>query len=273
MKADVFKMPVHPAAAIFPMLDEGDLDQLAEDIRENGLRFPLIVQDGHLVDGRNRREACKRAGVTPAVEELPAETDATGYVLSANISRRHMTKAQRVMAVAMVYPDPEKTAPGRKAKATTAFDTKGVSLTGISKARTVLRWLPEIAAKVLAGTKPLDEAYQEAQWVKDSADGEGERLVRLRERAPDLADLVDEGRMKLAEAEAAYEKRVADEERHRLAVIGLLAGMERLLQPIHDANHCAHFAAMLKKNPADRSRAMTLAKHWIESLTRLQEAL
>jgi hypothetical protein len=37
--------------------------------------------------------------------------DPTAYVLSANIHRRHMTKGQRAMAVAMIYPD--RTAGGR----------------------------------------------------------------------------------------------------------------------------------------------------------------
>jgi ParB-like chromosome segregation protein Spo0J len=48
---DIFKIPVHPAAAVFPMLDEDELAQLAQDIAENGLKQPLVTcqLDGKLV--------------------------------------------------------------------------------------------------------------------------------------------------------------------------------------------------------------------------------
>ena len=41
------------------------------------------------------------------------------------------------------------------------------------------------------------------------------RLARLRERAPDLADLVDEGRMRLTEAQSAWQTREEDARRAR----------------------------------------------------------
>ncbi len=65
-----------------------------------------------LIDGRNRREACKIAGVVPDVRELNGE-DPKAFVISANIHRRHMTKGQRAMAVAKIYPDPEKGGRGK----------------------------------------------------------------------------------------------------------------------------------------------------------------
>ena len=66
-----------------------------------------------LIDGRNQRAACKIAGVEPTTRELEGE-DPTAFVLSANIHRRHITKGQRAMAVAMIYPKPEKGGRGRK---------------------------------------------------------------------------------------------------------------------------------------------------------------
>ena len=67
-----------------------------------------------LIDGRNRRAACKVAGMEPTSRDLNGE-DPTAFVLSANIHRRHMTKGQRAMAVAMIYPEPEKGGRGEKA--------------------------------------------------------------------------------------------------------------------------------------------------------------
>ena len=43
----------------------------------------------------------------PATRHLNGE-DPTDFVFSQNIARRHMTKGQRAMAVAMIYPEPAK---------------------------------------------------------------------------------------------------------------------------------------------------------------------
>lgn len=45
------------------MLAEDELNELAADMKANGLIHPLVVKEGVLIDGRNRREACRIAGV------------------------------------------------------------------------------------------------------------------------------------------------------------------------------------------------------------------
>ena len=59
-----------------------------------------------------------------------------------------MTKGQRAMAVAKIYPDTE------QGKRKTSLETKqvGVSKTNLSFARTVLQYAPDLAAGVLAGS-------------------------------------------------------------------------------------------------------------------------
>jgi ParB-like nuclease domain len=116
-KIDVFALPALPAADAFPMMSEDELQELADDIKENGLNQPLVVAevDGELVlvDGRNRRAACELAKVEPEVRHLNGE-DPKAYVLSANIHRRSLTPGQRAMAVAMIRPEPEKRGRGKK---------------------------------------------------------------------------------------------------------------------------------------------------------------
>ena len=58
-----FGMPVHEACALFPLTDSGALAQLSASIKANGLEHPVVIHDGHIVDGRNRILACKAAGV------------------------------------------------------------------------------------------------------------------------------------------------------------------------------------------------------------------
>jgi ParB-like chromosome segregation protein Spo0J len=50
------ELAVHPDADIYPMLSGDELAGLAADIKRNGLRFPIILdQEGKtLIDGRNR---------------------------------------------------------------------------------------------------------------------------------------------------------------------------------------------------------------------------
>jgi hypothetical protein len=265
---NVFKMPVHPAAAVFPMLGDDDLDDLAADIKANGLQHPIIVKDGQLIDGRNRAEACKRAGVEPRIEELDGQ-DPIAYIISNNITRRHLTKGQRAMAIAKIYPD----AATLKRKGAGSLQTKEHTNAGtISQARTVLAWLPQVADAVLAGAKSLGEAYAEAQAVKTSQDSEVQRLERLRERAPDLADLVDEARMRLVEAESAYLTRQEDARRHRQAIFEMLDGLERTVDHFAAGKRRADLIAHLTQ-PGDRERARAILKQWLTNLTGTLEDL
>jgi ParB-like chromosome segregation protein Spo0J len=61
------ELAVHPVAALFPMLADDELDELAADIKARGLRFPIIrdKEGKTLIDGRNRLIACENAGVQP----------------------------------------------------------------------------------------------------------------------------------------------------------------------------------------------------------------
>ena len=87
-------LPIHDAANIFPMMDELRLNELAQDIKKNGLQIEIELLDGKIIDGRNRYKACLIAGVEPSfIEVLPA--DPLQYVLSLNLQRRHLDSGQR----------------------------------------------------------------------------------------------------------------------------------------------------------------------------------
>ena len=61
-------LPVHPAADMFPLMSQGELKELAEDIRKNGIQTQIVYWqsvDGKisLLDGRNRLDAMEFAGI------------------------------------------------------------------------------------------------------------------------------------------------------------------------------------------------------------------
>jgi hypothetical protein len=88
------------------MMADTDLDELAADIKANGLREPIVFwRDVHggdtdfVLDGRNRLEALARAGMleglTKCIINADVDVDPGAYVISANIHRRHLTKAEQ----------------------------------------------------------------------------------------------------------------------------------------------------------------------------------
>jgi ParB-like chromosome segregation protein Spo0J len=80
MKVKTFsEIRVHPVAALFPMMSEEELHDLASDIKTNDLIHPIVLGDDVdsegkpedvLIDGRNRWRACEIAGVKPRFEKL-----------------------------------------------------------------------------------------------------------------------------------------------------------------------------------------------------------
>jgi ParB-like nuclease domain len=111
---------VHPAADVFPMMSDEELQALGGDILANGLRSPiLLLEDGAderfmVADGRNRLEAMERVGICDA-EHLKWNCEVTygdvfTRVISQNINRRHMTKRQiadALVALAKMKPKPK----------------------------------------------------------------------------------------------------------------------------------------------------------------------
>lgn len=197
------KMTIHPDAALFPMMSDEEIDALADDIKANGQLHPITVdEDGRLVDGRNRAEACERAGVEPIIAKLNGH-DPKAFILSSNITRRHMTAGQRAMATAMIYP---KGTQGKKTGTSSA--TKEAASAGrISMARTVLRHSLPLAQRVVAGSVFLDAAYTEAKQAEAALQSNEARLARLRKQDPELAAQVDEERLTIAAAEAEIAER------------------------------------------------------------------
>jgi ParB/Sulfiredoxin domain len=196
----------HPVAALFPMLGDDELSDLAADIAARGLLHPIVLDaDGRVLDGRNRLAACRRAEVTPRFETYEGD-DPAGYALAANLQRRNLTKGQSAMVAAQAI----------KAGVSYNSYTDGPSRGYISHATTVLHYAGDLADGVVAGSISLKDAYVEAQQRKQASEGREAQLERLRADAPDLAAKVVEGELTLAGAQAELKER--REQRRRLVI-------------------------------------------------------
>tara|TARA_Y100000310_G_scaffold66_1_gene69 strand:- start:1714 stop:2421 length:708 start_codon:yes stop_codon:yes gene_type:complete len=86
-------------------MSPSELNELADDIRQNGLHKPIILYEDKILDGRNRFLACKKLWpeFTPDKKYEHYQGDGPlGYVLSLNLHRRHLTASQRAALAAEI---------------------------------------------------------------------------------------------------------------------------------------------------------------------------
>jgi hypothetical protein len=93
-------LPLHPLGELFPLVEGDDFQKLVASIKAHGLRDPITVQDGMVLDGRNRQRACQAVGVDCDYQPLPAGQDPLTFVIDKNLTRRHLTNSQRAMVAA-----------------------------------------------------------------------------------------------------------------------------------------------------------------------------
>lgn len=190
-------IPVHPAAAVFPMLPDEELRQLAEDIKVNGLVHPIVLDtDGQLLDGRNRLAACDLAGVEPSFVTVEV-ADPLGYVVSQNVNRRHMSKGALAMAITKAKKTGDRSFQGARSELSTLV---GVDVRRLSDASVVYKHAPEFVDDVIAGGS-LEEAYGIAVGRKQQQEKDLRVLRKLRATYPELAVRVEAGQLTLADAQ------------------------------------------------------------------------
>jgi ParB-like chromosome segregation protein Spo0J len=170
----------HPAADAFPLMDDTALQNLADDIRCNGLRRPIVLlavtpTDARVLDGRNRYLACELAEVEPRFRyyDGPQDPDDLArYVCSENLARRDLTPAARALCarrlIALIRV--------RKAR-----DKYQRALPGVAEADPAADIVlddgtPELVAAVEAGDVPLDLAAEIAKHEPDKQRGMLEKL-------------------------------------------------------------------------------------------------
>jgi hypothetical protein len=186
---------VHPAADLFPMIEGDELDQLVESIRTGGLTNPgHLLPDGTLLDGRNRRVACERAGV-PMRWNVYNGDDPIGFVVQSNIHRRHLEIGQRAMLALELLPLYEAEARKKQLAAAARGGERPASKGGANP--------PQPSA---------DRAPRSRDVAAESVGSSGRNVQRAKyvaKTAPDLAEKVKTGDLALNAAEKQARRRVS----------------------------------------------------------------
>lgn len=95
-------MDFHAVAAIFPMMEGEEYDAFKQDIKEHGLKEPIVTYQNLIIDGRNRYRASRELNIKPVYTEWNGEGLLTEHVVSLNLHRRHLTTNQRAMLGAKI---------------------------------------------------------------------------------------------------------------------------------------------------------------------------
>lgn len=162
--------PWHPASEIFPMLEGRPFDELVADIREHGLREPIVLDaDGQILDGRNRARACDAAGVEPRYVTWDGAGSPVAFVVSLNLHRRHLDEAQRAMVASKLATLEKGTRQDRSRDPSTPTQAESARLMHVSeksvkRARQVQKsGVPELVEAVERGSMPLTTAAHVAR--------------------------------------------------------------------------------------------------------------
>lgn len=191
----------HPIAALFPLMSDTELDQLAADIKTNGQRIPVVLHEGKILDGRNRARACALAGVDPRYEDWSGDGDPIEWVISVNLHRRHLNETQRAMVGAR--------AKGLFEEAAKERQEEGRSAGGKSKAG---------RAQICAEARPRKAAADAAALASISPRSVESASRVLSAGVPALAAACDSGKIAVSLA-ADVSKLPAPEQKRIVALV------------------------------------------------------
>lgn len=164
----------HEFANLFPMLQGDVLDGLREDIRQNGVREPIVFLNGEILDGRNRYMCARDLGIEyPRVEF--SGNDPLSFVISHNLHRRHLSESQRASVAAKLAnmkqgerTDLQPSANLHKVSLSKAAELLNVSERSVATARKVQeQGAPELVAAVDEGRVSVSAAADIAEAPKE----------------------------------------------------------------------------------------------------------
>ena len=215
---------VHPFADKFPLIEGEEFDELVADIKQHGLRDPVLLSHDRtmLIDGRNRYRACEAAGREAKWTTLGAyftEEMILDLIVSANVERRHLDAGQRsflALDYEAAYAEVAKAAQAEVARRTA--EKVNAQVTGSSFVADRPQTTPH---PISAPIRPEDRKSRERAAKVVGASGRGvQRAKAVQRDSPDLADQVRSGKLALDAADRQRRERVRLQPKPELASPG-----------------------------------------------------
>lgn len=96
---DYVSLTDHPLASLMPMMDDESFARLRADIAKNGIRQPMVLYRGFLLDGRNRLKAARSLNLALDASHFRTfsgdDDAAQAFVISENMNRRQLNNKQK----------------------------------------------------------------------------------------------------------------------------------------------------------------------------------
>lgn len=200
----------HPFANVFPLMEGIAFRDLVEDVRVHGLREPILLFDGLILDGRNRYRACHAAQVSARFKTYDGK-DPIAFVVSSNLHRRHLDASQRALVAASIAELKQGRGAPRKAGVRGSGDRLLAPLRDGGTGRR--KEYPETVAPEIGAEKAGRLLNVSAPLVIA-----GKKV--LRSGVPELVDAVRDGKAAVTAA-AAFAELPADQQRQVLNAGGV----------------------------------------------------
>ncbi len=267
---------LHPLCTLFPRVVGAEFDALVADIKANGLRHPIVLHDGMILDGGNRYRACIEADVSPTFERFDGG-NIVSFVLSANLHRRHLSAGQQaaIVASAQDWAKAQTRGGDRKSDQSQAVDfetveqraaASGVSRVTQMKADKVAKADPELAKRVAHGEVSLPKAVQQVEGAAPR------RERNLPERDESNAAEVSELKSMLAEQSGQFEQTLAE----NIALQKIVDADDRLAEAMRQIKQLTAENMRLRERinglTNEAAEAKRLAKSWRSKAERAERA-
>ena len=182
-------------ATAFPPLPPADYARLRDSIEARGLRTPIVVWRGEIIDGIHRLRACIETGVAPTYRFLGDDEDPVAFVVDVNMPFRNMSQNQKAQAAYLMS---QFSTPGRPRSAQeNSANLRNITQGEAAKLVGVSPRLVSDASRVLSSASAAVPAVQEAvrEWRVRASDA-----ARVVGRPPEVQEramvLVDRGETK-----------------------------------------------------------------------------
>ena len=152
------------SGAGLPPLSPARYARLLASIRAHGLRRPIVVWRGQVIDGLHRLKACAEAGVEPRYEVLDDAEDPFEYLGDENVPLRNMDQNEKAQTAYLMS---QYSAPGRpRTPEENSANLRSVTQGEAAKLIGVSTRLVSDVSRVLSEDGPAVPALREAvtQW-------------------------------------------------------------------------------------------------------------
>jgi FtsZ-binding cell division protein ZapB len=164
----------HFLSACWPEMSEEEYAHLKDSIAYSGLRDPIVLMDGEVLDGWHRYRACIEIGVDPVFSEFSdlGESDPAQYVRDKH-TRRSLSHTQNLTCIALMNQwkrpgRPVNSAPGAQLSASDMAKQAGGSLrSAVQVKEAITKGAPELVAAMKNGDVSAKKAAAIAKLPKE----------------------------------------------------------------------------------------------------------